>query len=200
MLSCSHRGHLIYPSMVYIDSKNGNGTLNFGNMFFLFVTQISGAASRGELETITAESVLLSEVIDFFFAKEIPFIAVCRWFMQGLAFRRLHDGARFRKDKCPKSGIPDDFDSKIGYLSISVIAKASGRHLIGQRRPPPDADHFCAGYTRFWLLNLQKVPYYCTHLPENDQTIRPQRPNTTLGLMPLVPTKTGKNHLRDVHD
>ena len=28
---------------------------------------------------------------------------------------------------------------------ISMTAKAPVRHLIGQRRPPPDAGHFCAG-------------------------------------------------------
>ena len=52
---------------------------------------------------------------------------------------------RFVEEKWPKSGIPDAFGAKIGYLSIPVTAKALGRHLIGQRRPPPDAGHFCAG-------------------------------------------------------
>ena len=53
----------------------------------------------------------------------------------------------------PKS----DILGKIGYLSISVFATPPGRHLIGQRRPPPDDAHISAGWTRFWLFNPQKV-------------------------------------------
>ena len=69
---------------------------------------------------------------------------------------------------------------------------APGRHRIGQRRPPPDAGHVCAGYTRFWLLTPQEVLDHCAHLPVNDQTIRPQRPTTTSGFMPRVPTRRAR--------
>ena len=63
-----------------------------------------------------------------------------------------------------------------GTFLFQWTAKAPGRHLIGRRRAPPDAGHFFAGYTRFWLLTPQEVPDYCTHLPKNGQILRPQRP------------------------
>ena len=56
--------------------------------------------------------------------------------------------------------------AKIGNISISVTVTAPGRPLIGQRRPPPDVDHICAGFTRFWLFTPLEVPDYCiNHLP-----------------------------------
>ena len=55
-------------------------------------------------------------------------------------------------------------------------------------RPPPDADHICAGYARFWLLTPPDVPDYCTRLPENGRSVRPQRPTTSSGFMPPVYT------------
>ena len=79
---------------------------------------------------------------------------------------------------------------------LSGASTVPGHHLIiGQRRPPPDAGHICAGYTRFYVPTPQEVPDCCPHLPENGQTIRPQRPTTTSEFMPLVSTKTGKKHL-----
>lgn len=59
-----------------------------------------------------------------------------------------------------------------------VTATSSGRHLISQRQPPPDAGQKSIGYTCFWLLNPQVVPYFYTHLHENGGTFRPQRPNS----------------------
>ena len=89
---------------------------------------------------------------------------------------------------------------KWGTFLFRGLSKAPGRHLIGQRRPPPEAGHLCAGCIRFLLLTPQEVPDCCTHLPKHYKTIRPQRPTTTSGLMPLIPPKTGKNHLRDAHE
>ena len=76
------------------------------------------------------------------------------------------------------------FGAKMGYLLIATIAKAPGLHLIGQRRPPPDAGPFCAGLTRFLVTTPEEVTNYCTHLPENSQTVLPQPPITTSLFMP----------------
>ena len=54
----------------------------------------------------------------------------------------------------------------IGYVSISVTATTRGRHLVGQRRSPPDSGHISTGYTRFWLLSPHKGPDYYTPYPK----------------------------------
>ena len=51
----------------------------------------------------------------------------------------------FFKQQWPKSGIPVAFVAKVGYIYMSVLATAPGRHLISPRRPPPDHGHISAG-------------------------------------------------------
>ena len=86
----------------------------------------------------------------------------------------------FGHDQWPKSDIVGAFVAKIGYPSISVFTTPPGRHLIGQRRPPPDDGHISAAKTRFWLLNFQKVPdnYPTTQQWPGCSTTSPQRPTT----------------------
>ena len=71
-------------------------------------------------------------------------VHTCVYFDVGFE-QNNHEHCKYTEDKRPKSGINDGFVVKIGYLSISVTAMAPGRHIIGQRRPPPDAGHICAG-------------------------------------------------------
>lgn len=83
-------------------------------------------------------------------------------------------------------------------------------HFIRDRNGPRTPFHWpTQATTRRWphlrqaypilAIYSPKVPDCGTRLTENGPTTRRQRLTTTSGLMPLVPTKTAKNHLRDVH-
>ena len=97
---------------------------------------------------------------------------------------------------------------KIGYLSISVFATPPGRHLIGQRRSPPDDDQISAVDPIFGYSTPKSYPTTIPHYPKMARLFdhigstahyAPSefRPSASLC---LLPTKTHRNHLRDVHN
>ena len=75
----------------------------------------------------------------------------------------LHPGQSIKKKH---RGINTRPVAKIGYPSISVFATPPGRHLIGQRRPPPDDGHISTGRPDFGYSTPKRNPIIIPHYPK----------------------------------
>ena len=77
--------------------------------------------------------------------------------------------------------------AKNGYPFTSVTEMAPGRHLIGQNPLLPDDGHKPAGYTRFWLFDLQRGTRKYRPYPKMATNTRALRPTDHIRT-PLLPT------------